>query len=332
MSNLSVYLAPGCLIRIRTGPPGENVHTKGLWIDRSRNIRIFGRGYIDQQAYEDHVVNGNAYNHLLDGEFYVPLISQAPLLVMGSQDVALEGLCVRNSRVFSYNVFDSDRVTLRHCKALTPAASSPESTDCIDVDASDSVTVEKMLAFGNDDCFAWGNPSGDSTTWGQPAGRSLYHPYRQQGASRDLIRCVIRGMVGWNPRANALRFGCIGGSSPVGVRDIPFRNCDFAGSSGSAIFLGSLKASRYLSVKLVDCGFDTERATGGLILDRKAQIGRLELRNVVFSENRGNTIIEGPDDDTTGELTLRNVRLGGEKLTDVKTSGFLANLGNVIVE
>lgn len=340
MSDMNIYLAPGCLIRIKTSPPGKNIHTQGLVIDKSRNIRIYGRGCIDQQSYENYVINGNTYNHLLEGEFYVPIISQAPVLVMGSQDIIIEGLCVRNARIFNYTIFDCDRVTLRNCKALTPAASTPESTDSIDIDASDSITIDNMLAFGNDDCFAWGNPSGDSTFWDAPAGSYLYYPFHEQAMSRNLSHCVISGMVGWNPRANAVRFGCIGGSSPVGVDDILFENCDFAGFACSGVFLGSLKdnpenpdAPRYKSVRFVDCGFDTARAAMGFVLAQQAQIDLLEFNNTVLSDNVNGTVIEGPDRDVSGEVIFRNVSIENDKLTDLETRSIqVKNFKKVKVE
>ena len=101
----------------------------------------------------------------------------------------------------------------------------------------DSLTIDGMLAYGNDNCFAWGNPSADSTAWGQPASGKLFHPFEERAMSRTRSRCVLRGMVGWNLRANAVRFGCIGGTSPVGIRDIFFENCDFSGFTCSGIVL-----------------------------------------------------------------------------------------------
>ncbi|MHB1459095.1 MAG: glycosyl hydrolase family 28 protein, partial [Armatimonadota bacterium] len=286
------------------------------------------------------ITNGNTYNHLLEGEFYVPIISQAPVLIMGSQDIMIEALCVRNARIFNYTIFDCDRVTLRNCKALTPAASTPESTDSIDIDASDSVIIDNMLAFGNDDCFAWGNPSGDSTFWGAPAGSYLYYPFHEQAMSRDISRCVIHGMVGWNPRANAVRFGCIGGSSPVGVDDILFENCDFAGIACSGVFIGSLKDSpsisnspRYSSIRFVDCGFDTAQTTMGFVMAPKAQIDLLEFENVVLSHDTVGTVIDGPDNNKSGEIVFRNVSIGGSRMTDAEEANFeIRNFGDVTVE
>ena len=61
-ADLAIYLAPGCLLRTKTSPPGQNVHAVGLSIDQSRHVRIFGRGYLDQQAYENFAA-GNDYRH-----------------------------------------------------------------------------------------------------------------------------------------------------------------------------------------------------------------------------------------------------------------------------
>ena len=96
-ADFSIYLAPGCLIRTKTSLPGENVHASGISIDRSKRIRIFGRGYLDQQAYENFAASRNDYRHreesdkdpkdTFGGYQAVPALSQAAVLIMRSQDI-----------------------------------------------------------------------------------------------------------------------------------------------------------------------------------------------------------------------------------------------------
>ena len=62
----------------------------GISIDGSKRVRISGRGYLDQQAYENFAVEGNRYDHLRDERYTgVPVISQAAVLIMRSQDIEM---------------------------------------------------------------------------------------------------------------------------------------------------------------------------------------------------------------------------------------------------
>lgn len=224
-NDFGIYLAPGCLIRTKTSAPGKNIHALGISIDQSKNIKIFGRGYLDQQGYENFAAGRNDYRHREETDkdpkntfgryLSVPSLSQAAVVIMRSQGIELDGLTVRNSRNFNFNILGCDRVALRCCKVLTPPASVPEFADGIDVVSTDSLTIDGFFAYCNDDCFAWGNVPD-------------YGQFIHLAQSRELSNCVVRGMVGWNARANAIRLGWNGNASVVGIRDILFENCDFA--------------------------------------------------------------------------------------------------------
>ena len=334
------------MIRTKTSPPGKNVHTLGISIDRSRKIRIFGRGYLDQQAYENFAGGRNDFSHRDDtdkdpkGTFKkkdsrgtvkdyeaVPALSQAAVLIMRSQDIELDGLTVRNSRNFNYNILGCDRVALRGCKALTPPACVPEWTDGIDVVSTDSLAIDGFFAYCNDDCFAWGNVPD-------------YGRFIGLAQSRGLSRCTVRGMVGWNSRANAIRFGWYGDATSLGIRDILFENCDFCGMAASAVALYKLKDDpaaasqpRYGTVKFVDCGFDCQRIHGRPFGSRQLRIDRLELDNVVFDVPGIAWVIEGAAPGAIGQLIFRNVSIGGKKVVNLKKSGInVKNVEHVIVE
>jgi hypothetical protein len=336
-SNLGIYLAAGCLIRTKTSPPGKNVHALGISIDQSKNVRIFGRGYLDQQAYENFGIGGNNYRHRDEtdtdpvrtfGDYKAPpALSQAAVLIRRSQDIEIDGLTVRNGRNFNYNIIGCDRVALRCCKVLTPPACMPEWSDGIDVVSTDSLTIDGFFAYCNDDCFAWGNVP--------DYGRSI-----ELAQSRELSNCTVRGMVGWNTRANAIRLGWYGNASVVGIRDILFENCDFCGMEASAILLGKLKEDataanppRYGTLKFVNCGFDCQRIHGRPFASRKVRINRLEFENVVFDCPNKAWIIEGADPGAIGQLVLRNVSVAGKKVTDLKKAGInVKNVERVVVE
>ncbi len=326
-SDLGIYLAPGCLIRIKTSPRGENRHAQGILIERSKRITISGRGCLDQQAYENFT-GGNRYNHLTADDYRVPVISQAPVLILRSQDVTVRDLTVRNGRNWNVNVVGCDRVTLRRCKVLTPPACVPEFTDGIDVVSTDGLTIDGYFAYCNDDCFAWGNTM------------CFAGPLLDLAQSRELSHCVVRGMVGWNPRANGIRFGEWGTSSKVGIRDIRFENCDFCGMYASGLFIGSLvqdpkspQPPSYGTLKFVDCGFDCDRVVRYVFLMKKVRIERLELVNVAVNVANKRSVFEGLADGAIGRLVFRNLSVGGKKVSNLKEADIhVKNVAAVIVE
>ena len=328
VADLGIYLAAGCLVRIKTSPRGENRPAQGIWIDGSRRVRIFGRGYLDQQAYENFAAGGNSYQHLAAGDRRIPAFSQSAVLIVRSQDITVDGLTVRNGRNFNYNIVGCDRVTLRDCKILTPPACALEFTDGIDVVSTDRLTIDGCFACCNDDCFAWGNTC------------CFAPPLLELAESRELSHCVVRGLVGWNPRANGIRFGSSTMSSPVGIRDLLVENCDFCGMAESALFIGGLahdpqapQQPGYGVLKFVDCGFDCARVTRRVFLLRRVKAQRLEFVNLVIDAAGKGGIFEGSADGHVGQLVFRNVRLGGKKLGTLKEADLhLKNVEKVIAE
>jgi hypothetical protein len=312
-SDLGIYLAAGCLIRIKTSPRGENRHAQGIWIEGSKRITISGRGCLDHQAYENFAVEGNRYNHLIEGDYRVPVISQAPVLILRSQDITVCDVTVRNGRCWNYNIVGCDRVTLVRCKILTPPACVPEFTDGIDVVSTDGLTIDDCFIHGNDDCFAWGNTL------------CFTSPLLELAQSRPLSHCVVRGMVGWNPRANGIRFGEWGASSMVGIHDILLQNCDFCGMAASGLFVGGLvqdpkspQPTRYGTLSLVDCGFDCERVKRYVFLMRKVRIDGVELSGVVVDVAGKAAVFEGLGSGGIRELVFHDLSVGGKKVVDLK--------------
>jgi hypothetical protein len=320
-SNMSIYLAPGCLIRTKTSPPGKNVHALGISIDRSKNIRLFGRGCLDQQAYENFVLAGNDYRHRLPTDIdpkqtfpnytAVPALSQSAVFVLNSQNIEIDGVTIRNSRNFHFDVINCDRLTLRRCKLLTPPACVPEFTDGIDVVSTDRLLIDGFFAFCNDDCFAWGNAPDTG-------------PLVKFAQSRPLTNCVVRNMVGWNTRANAIRLGWHGDGSEVGIHDILFENCDFAGFESSGILMSKLKQPpgttqppRHGTLRFLNCGFDCERIHSRPFGGRKLAIDRLEFENVAFDVPSKPWVIEGTAEGAIGKVVFRNVTIGGKKVTNL---------------
>jgi len=225
-------------------------------------------------------------------------------MITHSQNIVVEGLTVRNGRNFNVNLRRCDNVTLRHCKVLTPPASVPEFTDGYQINSCHDTLLENCFAFCNDDCIAAGH-------------------YFYSHDDREMTNTVVRGFVGWNPRANGMRIGFY---SHYDLGDFTFEQCDFAGADDSAVLIHPLRdapeAGRYQRfgvIRFQDCGFDLcERMVTGLLLVDRARIERLEFERVAFDAPApAPSLIRGHPTDKIGKLVLRGVTIGGRPLTDL---------------
>ena len=323
VSNCRIYLAPGALIRTRTSPPGENVHSHGLWIEGCHDLTITGRGCIDHQGFENFAGGTNDYKHGLVGwavpSALNPYTTESPLFVHNSRDIVIEGLTVRNARNFNVNLHRSDRITLRRVKVITPPASVPEYTDGYQINSCRDTLLEDCFAFCNDDCIASGH----------------YFYSHDDRASRNL---VVRGFVGWNHRANGMRLGFY---THYDMGDMTFVNLDIAGPIGPGVLIHPLKDApeadryqRYGTVRFVNCGFDlTERMAHGLIFVDGARLDLLAFSNVTFDHaSPGVSVIRGHGADGIQRLALHEVTIGGEAVKDLAAAGFrIEGVGELIV-
>jgi hypothetical protein len=196
----------------------------------------------------------------------------------------------------------------------------PEWTDGIDVVSTDALLIDGFFVYCNDDCFAWGNVPDTG-------------PLIDLGDSRELTNCIVRGMVGWNTRANGIRLGWHGNGTTVGIRDILFENCDLCGMEASGILLSKLKDDPAAvnpksngEIRFHDCGFDCQRIHGRPFASRKVRIDLLEFENVAIDVPGKTWVIEGAEPGAIGQVMFRNVSVGGKKVTDLKKAGI--NVGN----
>ncbi len=302
LDGLQIYFAPGSVLRTEVSPAGENIHSHGLWMQDSQNIRIWGRGVLDHQGFGNFAHGRNNYKHGLVS-YYVsndlcPWLSESPVFMMRCKNISMEGFMVRNGRNMNYNIRRCDNVTLRRCKILTPPASAPEYGDGYHFNSCIEVRVENCLAYCNDDCFA----SGHYTHWD----------------NRDSGTHTVSGLVGWNPRANGVRLGF---HTYYNQGDFLFDNCDFSGITWCGVLVHPLhdaseafRMPRYGTVRFKNCSFDTGRLTNALVSVEGARMDAFELINVTF-DGRKPMPIHG----YSKELGIKNVRLeavtlGGEKL------------------
>ena len=328
-SDLRIHLAAGCLIRIKTSPRGKNRHAQGIWINESRRITISGRGCLDHQAYENFAVEGNRYDHLLAGDYRVPVISQAPVLILRSQDVTIRDLTVRNGRNWNYNIVGCDRVALVRCKIFTPPACVPEFTDGIDVVSTDGLSIDGCFAYCNDDCFAWGNTLCFASPLLELAqSRELEplprarHGRMEPAGQRHPLRRVGREQHGGHSRHpfRELRFLRHGRLGPVhwrpGTQTPSRRNRPATGRSGS-----STAASTASRVKRYE------------FLMRKVRIQQLELADVVVNVPGKAAVFEGLADGGIGRLVFRNLTLGARRSSiSRRPTSTVKNVGKLVVE
>lgn len=313
LDGVNIYFAPGSVLRTEVSAAGENIHSHGLWLQDSQNIRIWGRGVLDHQGFGNFAHGRNNYKHGLISYFVsndlCPWLSESPVFIMRCKNVTMEGFMVRNGRNMNYNVRRSDDVTLRRCKILTPPASAPEYGDGYHFNSCTAVLVENCLAYCNDDCFA--------------SGHYTYFDNRDSGAHR------VNGLVGWNPRANGVRLGF---HTYYNQGDFLFENCDFSGITWAGVLVHPLhdaseafRYPRYGTVRFTDCGFDTARLTQALVEVDGARMDAFELVRTTFDGRKPMPIHGYSRDNGIKRVRLDSVVAGGEKLSvadvDIQNAG-----------
>ncbi len=321
--NFQVYLAPGCLLKIKASAHGENEHRHGLWLQDCADVSLLGRGCIDQQAYEHYVHGGNQYSHGIV-DYYTanelcPWLTQSPLFITGSRRIHVDGLLIRNGRNFNVNCRGCDDLTLRNLKILTPPACTPEYADGINTGSCHRVLIEDCLVAANDDCFASGHYLGAYDT----------------RSSQDH---VIRRMLGWNLRASGVRLGFFAAHDQG---DFTFEDCDFVGMIYSTFLVHPLqpavggRPARYGTIRAVDCAFDDAPRLASLLDAQGPVIGQLELINLTFHgapAAKAALIVEGEAHAGIGKLLLENLSCNGRRVTHLEQIPHrLSHVGEVIV-
>ncbi len=186
----TVYVAGGAIVRCVVRPDerfsissysGLKNYAPAIEL-RGKNIALRGRGIIDSSACPTHARN--------------------PIFVKG-QDIAIEGVIVRDSSTWTIPIRESDRVTVRNAKLLGYRANS----DGIDICNSRDVTVEDCFIRTLDDLIVVKSDKG-------------------RGAVRRIAarRCVL-----WNEVAHALS---IGAELSEDVDDVLFEDCDVIHDKG----------------------------------------------------------------------------------------------------
>jgi len=327
--DLNIYLDAGALIRIKTSPSGQDIQNRGIWIDHSEQIRVYGRGVLDHQGYENFKNGRNDYHYGFPGyDFYFKFKNisendpflQSPVLITYSKNVLFEGLVLRNSRNYNFNVRHSDFITIKDIKIITPAGSVPENTDGINVGSVHNMLIDNCLVYCNDDPFAFGH--------------NLL-PYD----NRSVKNLTIRKMTGWNPRANGMRLGW---AMNTYAGDILFSDCHFSGMDDSAILIHKHQSDNsmpedslcYRVVRFEDCSFDDiARETRPMIEVQGVCMKSLEFVRVAFDTvPKFKPVILGDKKRKIGKLLLEDVTIAGEKVSSDNIDFEMRNIGEIIIK
>ncbi len=141
-SNMTIYLAGGCLIRGTgnlkdyTGSKndGKKTASRLILIDRAENVSIKGHGIIDSNGRVLRIQNDHR------GRL---------LYIRSSKNILIEGIILRDSPSWNTHIVGCDNVTIRNVKIINDL--ELRNTDAFDLDASSHVLIENCFAFCSDD-------------------------------------------------------------------------------------------------------------------------------------------------------------------------------------
>lgn len=288
--NQTLYVAGGAVVRciimpdepFRTTGDGLRAYAPSFEL-RGKNITLRGRGIIDAGACTTHARN--------------------MILVRGS-DIALEGVILRDSSVWTVPIRRSDRVTVKNLKLLGYRANS----DGIDVCNSRDVTIEGCFIRTLDDLI-------------------VVKSDRGQG---EVRRIVARDCTLWNEVAHALS---IGAELRENVDDVLFANCDVIHDKGRE---WTLRVYHCDSAKVSNVRFENIRVEesrklislwiGKAVWTRDAERGHIQgvtFKGIRAAGERPRIELKGFDEGHCVEdVTFDNVIVNG---TPLATAGVRAN-------
>lgn len=179
-SDQTVYIEGGAVVR------GH------FMTDKGRNIRIMGRGILDNRLYKR-------------GE-------HRPIEINQCENVLIEGIILTESRHWSCASHASKHVTYNNLKIV----SSNDWDDGIDIVGSQHVLVNNCFIQSKDDCIAV---------------KSGVNYFTKFNSSFDVDDVVVQNSVMWNGVwGNALEIGFETRSDTI--KNVTFRNCDLIHTEG----------------------------------------------------------------------------------------------------
>jgi hypothetical protein len=180
-SNQTVYIEGGAIVR------GH------FMTDRGKNIRIMGRGILDNSRY-------------MRGE-------HRPIEINRCEQVLIQGIIIMESRHWTCASHASKDVRYDHFKVV----SANDWDDAIDIVGSQNVTVDHCFLRSKDDCIAI------------KAGVNYFTDFNSQ---HNVDRILVQNSVLWNGVwGNAMEIGFETRADTI--KNVTFRNCDIIHAEGS---------------------------------------------------------------------------------------------------
>jgi len=293
----TVYVAGGAVVRCGIGPDekysvssysGLRNYAPAIEL-RGKRIALRGRGIIDSGACPTH--------------------ARHPLLVRG-EDIAIEGVILRDSSTWTIPIRQSDRVTVRNVKLLGYRANS----DGIDICNSRDVTVEDCFIRTLDDLIV----------------------VKSDGGAGPVRRIAARRCVLWNEVAHALS---VGAELREDVDDVLFEDCDVIRDKGRewTLRVYHCDAAKISNIRFENIRIEETRKLislwiGKAVWTRDAERGH--IRGVTFEgisaagEERRIELTGFDEGHAVEDVTFRDVTLNGKPLApaDVKSNPFVRNV------
>jgi hypothetical protein len=281
--NKTIYLAAGAVVKGTAEGHGPVISLVG------KNITLRGRGILDGGLCPTHSRN---------------------LLFVRGQDIAVEGVVLRDSSTWTVPIRQSDRVTVRNVKLLGYRANS----DGIDICNSRDVRVEGCFIRTLDDLIVVKTDKG-------------------QGQAR---RIVAKDCVLWNEVAHALS---VGAELRENVDDVLFTNCDVIHDKGRE---WTLRVFHCDSARISNVRFENLRIEesprlisvwiGAFVWTRDKERGHIQ--NVTFKDIRATAArlrveLEGFDEGHAVEgVRFQDVVVNSKPLqpADVKANTFVRDV------
>lgn len=274
-SNQTVYIEGGAIV-------------KGSFIAKGKNIKILGRGIIDNSHYN----RGEA----------------RPIEINECENVVLEGFIIAESKHWTCGSYASKNVTYRNIKIV----SDNDWDDGIDIVGSQKIVVDNCFIRTKDDCIAI------------KAGVSYFQKF-ENGFTVDDV--TIKNCVLWNGVwGNAMEIGFETRTDTI--KNVTFKNCDiihvegpegtFTIHNGDRAFIKNI---RYEDIRVED-------ARGYLIDFKilQSQYTKDKARGFVDNVYLKNVMVEGDVFPTSlimgfdeahkiTNVTLDNFYIHGKKIT-----------------
>lgn len=333
---LFVYSDEGALMVNRLKECRE-ANEPAIFIYNSSNVTISGRGMHDGQGCE---------TYSMDRKDARNTPHQGGVVVRNSRNITFVDTYSRNAQQWNYETHNSENVTFRNIKGLSPYFHAW--IDGLNIASGKNITVDGAITLGNDDTFASGhyNPSDEfpARTYRENKGMDLentdanpeelrntfaaagiYNKDRMQWSPNDTENIRINNTLGWTRTAHCIRIG-LNSRSQDKPSDTRGRELDgfFFDNFNSVVgrkadgdiriigFEASKLLPFYKSIEIRNSSFwkpSSKWARVEAMIDGEELIGDLVMENLYYAKP-----MKAPEARFTGikNLALKNIKIDQE--------------------